>query len=76
MRVIEVLSSDSEMIVDLGYRGTLRLTIKITDQNNIEHQQTFLFNVFGEKPTMLELHSESKLLFKAMSDYIPETKYD
>jgi recombinational DNA repair protein RecT len=58
--------ADTKLTVDMGYRGSMDLTIRFIDQNNIDHEQTFEFRVFGEKPTCLTIakaRTEPELLF-------------
>jgi len=56
--------ADNEMTIDMGYRGSLDLTITFTDQNCITHSETFRFEVFGEKPTHLTLARAEKVIFE------------
>jgi len=55
--------ADNEMTIDMGYRGSLDLTVKFTDQNCITHERTFEFLVSGEKPTILTVSDKGKVIF-------------
>ena len=61
---------DKEIEIDMSYRNDLNITVKFMDQNGIEHKRTFLFRVFGEKPTQLTVEARSKLLYKTSSDNV------
>lgn len=56
--------ADNEITIDMGYRGSIDLTIKFTDQNCITHEETFAFRVFGEKPTHLTVARAEKTIFE------------
>lgn len=68
----KIILDDNEFTIDMGYRDDMRIHILLTDQNGIEHKETFLFRVYGEKPTMLEIRCESKLLYAASSQFMTE----
>lgn len=55
--------SEEELTVDIGYRGELKLIIKFTDQNCITHTRNLIITVHGEKPTMLRIVEEEKILY-------------
>lgn len=55
--------SEEELTIDMGYRGELKLIIKFTDQNCITHTRNLIITVHGEKPTMLRIVEEEKILY-------------
>ena len=40
---------------DIGYCGEAKAIITFIDQNNIEHRREFLIQVYGEKPTCMQI---------------------
>jgi len=75
MRVLEkVVLDERELTIDMGYRNDMRIIVHFTDQNNITHEESFMFRVFGEKPTIFEIRRESELLFSIADQYSGEVK--
>jgi hypothetical protein len=58
---------EQNLTVNMGYRGELHFTIVWYDQNSKTHEQTFVFRVYGEKPTYLTVEQaaiEAKEIFR------------
>jgi len=74
MKITSYDSDEPEVTISLGYRNDVRFRFTFVDQNGIEHEESFMIRVYGEKPTIFEIRRESQLLFSISEQFSKEVK--
>lgn len=63
-----------DFTIDMGYRSESTMKITFIDQNRVQHERKYLIQVYGEKPTCMQISllGDTPYLIYATSSILSE----